>query len=252
MNLNGLTPIRDAAQKNLIIRVEDSLLEYIRTQNLTTGDLLPSQSILAKTLGVSSSTLRETLSRLEERGIIEVEHGKGTYIKNDPDWLQTKIDINLSLTQMIKENGMLPGTRDVLVTMELLPKVFTGCFGIYDPKEKWLCYRRVRTADGKPFAYSVAYLDKRFDQYADVLSTYFGSLYEFIQKQTNECIYETETVIYSDSADAVLSKELNVPLNSPLLIYRQVHSNQRGENLIASRDSFSQSYLKLKVKMRQR
>lgn len=45
------------------------------------GDLLPSELALAKEMGVSRITIREALRLLNEAGIIETIHGKGSIVK---------------------------------------------------------------------------------------------------------------------------------------------------------------------------
>lgn len=247
MILDGLNPVGDSSKKSLVSRAEESLLEYIRSNSLTSGDILPSQSTLAKLLGVSISTLREALSRLEAHNVIRVEHGKGTYIESNSDHLETRIDLNLSLSQMIKEQGMIPGTRNISVEMEPLPKVFWNHFENHNLDDKFLCVRRVRTADEKPFAYSVGYLSNKFNQYSDFLSGYYGSLYEFIKNQTDETISVTNAVIYSERSNNFLANKLEVEPGSPLLVIRQIHSNSQGDTLIASRETFSHSYLRLEI-----
>lgn len=249
MNLEEITPIREVSQKSLIVRVEDSLIDFIRGQGLSPGDLLPSQANLAKAIGVSSSTLRETLSRLEERGILRVEHGKGTFINRDINQPDLQIDVNLSISQMIKEQGMVPGTSEISVAMEVLPEIFQGYFKSTEENAKFLCLRRVRTANNAPFAYSAAYLSHKFNKNAESLSGYYGSLYEYIRNQTDENIAETEAMIYSVKANKFIAEKINIAPASPLLAIRQIHMNEKGDHLIVSTESFSHSYLRLKVKI---
>ena len=45
-----------------------------------TGDKLPSQDDLASSMGVSRTALREALKQLNLMGLVEMKHGKGTYI----------------------------------------------------------------------------------------------------------------------------------------------------------------------------
>jgi GntR family transcriptional repressor for pyruvate dehydrogenase complex len=48
---------------------------------LKDGDTLPSQDEMARSLGVSRASLREALNRLALMGLIEMRHGKGTYVR---------------------------------------------------------------------------------------------------------------------------------------------------------------------------
>lgn len=56
------------------------LLDYIRTQGLEPGDLLPPEHVLMDSLHVSRSTLREAVRELRALHILEVRHGTGTFV----------------------------------------------------------------------------------------------------------------------------------------------------------------------------
>ncbi len=62
-------------------QVTDRLLEYIETQNLRPGDLLPSETSLVNSFGVSRPVIREALKSLEGKGVIEIVNGKGALIR---------------------------------------------------------------------------------------------------------------------------------------------------------------------------
>ncbi len=62
----------------------DRLLEMIREGYWSPGDRLPPQRELAKTLGIGMSTLREALQSLQAMGILEMHHGEGTYVSEQP------------------------------------------------------------------------------------------------------------------------------------------------------------------------
>lgn len=62
-------------------QVTERLLEYIQSQHLKPGDLLPSESSLAVSFGVSRPVVREALKNLEGKGVIEIINGKGALVR---------------------------------------------------------------------------------------------------------------------------------------------------------------------------
>lgn len=62
----------------------DRLLAMIREGYWGPGDRLPPQRELAKTLGIGMSTLREALQSLQAMGVLEMHHGEGTYVSEQP------------------------------------------------------------------------------------------------------------------------------------------------------------------------
>lgn len=69
----------------------DSLATYLEAEVVPSahlsGDALPSERVLAESLGVSRSLVREVLRGLEQRGLIEIVPGKGAYAR-DPGMVE--------------------------------------------------------------------------------------------------------------------------------------------------------------------
>jgi len=68
-------------RESLAEQVRNSLLAYIRSQNLKPGDALPAENTLAAEFGVSRPVIREALSALQGMAIIEISKGKGAVIR---------------------------------------------------------------------------------------------------------------------------------------------------------------------------
>ncbi|MBV7363327.1 GntR family transcriptional regulator [Actinomycetaceae bacterium TAE3-ERU4] len=58
----------------------DAIKELILRENLRPGDSLPTELTLCEQLGVSRSSVREAIRKLETLDIVSVEHGRGTYV----------------------------------------------------------------------------------------------------------------------------------------------------------------------------
>lgn len=70
-------------EKPLVDRTVDSIIEFITSENLGTGDKLPNEYNLAKDLDVGRSTLREAVRSLVSRNVLEVRQGSGTYVSSN-------------------------------------------------------------------------------------------------------------------------------------------------------------------------
>ena len=60
--------------------VRDRLIELITDLDLDSGEALPAETELMRTLGVSRNSVREALKSLQAHGIVDVRHGYGTYV----------------------------------------------------------------------------------------------------------------------------------------------------------------------------
>jgi len=68
-------------QLPLYIQIGELLHREIAAGHWLPGERLPVESTLAATLGVAIGTLRKSLAKLEEDGLLERRQGSGTYIK---------------------------------------------------------------------------------------------------------------------------------------------------------------------------
>ena len=77
MKLEVLTKAENReVQKDIITKIRD----LIAFKNLEPGDKLPSERMLAEKFGVSRSSLRETIQRLEFYGLLKSRPQSGTFI----------------------------------------------------------------------------------------------------------------------------------------------------------------------------
>ena len=65
-------------------RIADSILSMIVVEKrFLPGDKLPNENILSQELNVSRTTLREAIRILVTEGILEIQRGKGTFVRED-------------------------------------------------------------------------------------------------------------------------------------------------------------------------
>lgn len=73
---------RPISRTRLYEEIEDVLLAGIIRGEIAVGEKLPTERLLAKSLNVNRSTIREALSKLESLDLVEIRHGDGAYAKN--------------------------------------------------------------------------------------------------------------------------------------------------------------------------
>src|SRR5512140_2333475 len=73
--------LQKLSRGTLAEQVTDNLLSFIESQHLKPGDLLPSETSLAGSFGVSRPVIREALKNLEGKGVIEIINGKGALVR---------------------------------------------------------------------------------------------------------------------------------------------------------------------------
>lgn len=68
-------------EQTLTQRAEQQLEELIVSGRMTAGDRLPSESEMAKMLGVSRTVVREAVRLLSAKGLVDVKTGSGIYVR---------------------------------------------------------------------------------------------------------------------------------------------------------------------------
>ncbi|MEU4294434.1 FadR/GntR family transcriptional regulator [Kribbella sp. NPDC026596] len=68
------------------VSVVAELVDLIVTGRLKEGDLLPPEAPLSEHFGVSRTVLRESVKRLEEKGLVTVSQGRGTQVRAPGYW----------------------------------------------------------------------------------------------------------------------------------------------------------------------
>lgn len=64
--------------------IADVLADEIAAGTVLPGARLPAETILARRFGVNRHTLRQALASLEAKGLVSVQHGRGTFVRSPP------------------------------------------------------------------------------------------------------------------------------------------------------------------------
>lgn len=88
-----------------------AIKELIINRGLRPGDGLPTETQLCGLLGVSRSSVREALRKLEALNIVTVEHGRGTFVGSLS--LEPLVE-TLAFRSVLQNSGDFSGLRDVV------------------------------------------------------------------------------------------------------------------------------------------
>ncbi|MFN4144505.1 MAG: FadR/GntR family transcriptional regulator [Runella sp.] len=80
------TDLQLADNQTLVDKAESGILEFFGERQYKAGDVIPKEMELAAQLGVSRTVVREAVTRLRMRGLLETRKKRGTVITN-PDVL---------------------------------------------------------------------------------------------------------------------------------------------------------------------
>ena len=90
---------------DLEAQIIDDIMHKIVLRSIEHGEKLPSENELAKKYKLPRMTVRNALTKLEERGYIYSKQGKGRYLKEESLQIQLHLTGKASFTDKMKQTG---------------------------------------------------------------------------------------------------------------------------------------------------
>lgn len=210
----------------------------IVTGQYRAGSQLPNEVDLAASVNVSRTTLREAVGRLEAKGLVTREQGRGTYVRaRSGVRISMLLEANLSVSDMIRDMGLEPATKEVHVGIEVPPEHVSAALGLREPAPL-LVVHRLRTADGVPAVFSDDYLVIVPGLPTDH-DSYCGSLYELLATVHGRPVASGHARLSAGRAAGPLARSLGVEEGALLLVLSQVHQLADGTTVM-----YSDAYLR--------
>jgi GntR family transcriptional regulator len=202
-------------------QVEQLLRELVLLPDYQKGTLLPDEVALAAQLGVSRGTVRSGISKLVFEGLLERKAGVGTRVS--PRHLESGITAWRSFTREMASKGITVDNfrldyRRVKASVDAARALNV------DPETPLWCLDRVRGWDGKPVLQSTSWFHPRVALRGTEDTG--CPLYEMIEKATGVCPKNAREEFLAVSADARLSRLLQVARSTPLLLRRHTVFDQ--------------------------
>ncbi len=199
-------------------QVADILADDIQGGSIgNEGPQLPSESALAKEFKVSRVTVRQALKRLEARGLIYSEQGRG-YFKTATR--MGGVSGFHSFTHEVQKAGGVPGAVVLECrVVDQLPADMQAHLKVQHPANVSLLYlKRIRTINSEPVAVEDAYLPVNMYPGIELAKMGEGSLYSQIEKRWGIVPAWTDALFKPVAASEEQAQALRIPVGSPLLV----------------------------------
>lgn len=192
--------------------VKNFILSNIKSGVYRTGQMIDSEPQLVGKLGISRVTVREAIRELVEEKFLERQHGRGTFVLEQPKFKEFQCGIGFS-KEMLRCN-MKPSSKFVNVTEIEADASIIKDLKLSSETSVWYV-SRLRLADNQPIAVEHEYFSKSIIPYLSIQIAQ-GSIYEYLTSQNLEYSYIDQKI------DAILAqndiaKLLNVKNNTPLI-----------------------------------
>lgn len=201
------------------------LEKKILSGELRLGESLPSETDLGKTYNLSRMTVRKCLNLLAEKGLVDAQQGRGTFIARPA--LDRATFIVDDFNQEMKRRSLTPDTRLITVNVIKPPAEIAIKLAV-KAGERVLSFARLLLADNTPIAVEQKYM--RFNKGRPILENelQYKAFSEIISDHTDVLPVQSRMSMRAVSADETCARYLQVPLGSPLLCLEQyLYTNTR-------------------------
>jgi GntR family transcriptional regulator len=198
-------------------QVVNEVLSGIEAGNLARDDgLLPSEAELSKRFDVSRATIREALSRLEQRGVVVRRHGVGTFVSPQQPVLEAGLEQLESLDTLARRMGLETHMGEAeIIEREATPheverlQVPTGT--------QVLTVARVIMTGTRPVAYLIDVVPTTLLRKQDLGETFNGSVLDILIQRNEPVLSHSRTDIVTEAADLPTARKLNLQRGDMLL-----------------------------------
>lgn len=171
--------------------------------------LLPSEAELCRRFGVSRATVREALSRLEQRGVVIRRHGVGTFLAPTGAVLEAGLERLESISTIARRMGLETSMGEAEI-IERAASETEAALLYLEPEAPVLSITRVICTAQQPFAFLVDVVPLYFLHLEDIPPNFNGSVLDLLVQRANPALQYARTDIMTDSADAVVARKLNL------------------------------------------
>ena len=219
----------------------DVIRDTIDRGHLEDNTAIPSERELAERYAVSRDTVRKAVQYLEGLGVLNSDHGRGTFVS--PALVRKMSRFLDSFSQDTAARGAVAGQN--ILSIETVPAsmALAGLLGV-EPGHVLTRICRVRLINGKPIGIHDAYLpldvsEGRIDR---ALLEKVGSLYQVLREDFGVIPAEAIENLWSGSADRDDAELLGIERGAPLLICERVTLSDRRRAIEYCLMKYVQSY----------
>ncbi|WP_108447886.1 GntR family transcriptional regulator [Halomonas sp. BN3-1] len=194
------TARQDETRSPRYYRIYQALLSEIQHGDLKPGDVLPSEMNIAQSHGVAPGTARKAVDMLVDRGWVERQHGKGTFVR--------RADFSHSLARFFRltdREGVQLHPKSELLEIRALEGAAEICRQLEVPEKSELIeIERVRRVDEVPLLHEMIYLPSaRFLPLLSLPTKEWGDLlYPLYEQLCGEVVFRATDTLSAGPAPA--------------------------------------------------
>ncbi len=227
----------------------DQAKAHIKEQILTNqyeNGRIPSESVLADDLGVSRTTIRDALSRLEIEGTVYRRQGSGTFVNEPGLQIKSRLDEIWSYEEILKAHGFTPSTV-VLDVREKQPGDKVRATLKLAPNETVTVVQKLFVEGKNPVIYMENQIPTRLCDGLYTNEDFRVPIFQLLESHCRQHLNYYLSEIVPVSADKHLSKTLGVPLRRALISLEETGYNDENEPILWAKSYFRDDLLRFRL-----
>jgi GntR family transcriptional regulator len=198
------------------------LLEHeIAAGRLEPGARLPSESYLCQRFGLSRTTVRQALARLEQRGLIEKLKGQGTFVHAGPPGLWLLQSSDGFFQDEVDRHGRTVTSQ--ILRAERSPLPDWACRALELPEgSQGATLERLRSVDGKVALHVINHLADRLAEAALAIENPNESLYRRLRERAGVAPHGGQRTLEAVAADPYVAEHLDLEQGAPVAFIQSV------------------------------
>src|SRR5215469_10073155 len=199
----------------LYAQLESILAAEITAGRFPPGDQLPKEEELVKRYAVSRTTVRQAIQNLVRHGLIEIRHGKGTFV------LQPKITQELTrLSGFVEDMQSLGRNASArLLDKQTVPASESVARELaITAGTQVVRIQRVRLADNSPLSFDETYLPREIGERILENDLETEPIFSLLEHKYDTPLVEAEYRLEAVSADTTVAAALGIDEGSPIFL----------------------------------
>ena len=210
------------------------------------GERIPSEPELANDLGVSRTTVRDALSRLESEGTIVRKQGMGTFINRPGLQIRSRLEEIWSYENVLEAHGYTPTVRLLGTVEKQAGSKIAEELGI-DENDRVLVIEKLFVEDSAPVILTcntipASKIVKPYNEAACSLP-----IYEFLEEHCQQQLSYYLTDIVPVSASDEIAKKLETPEKTALLALKEIGYDSNNQPLLKAVSYFRDDLIRFRL-----
>jgi GntR family transcriptional regulator len=222
---------------------------YLKQRILNNGfeeGRIPSEVDLANELGVSRTTIRDALSRLELEGVVYRKQGAGTFVNEAGLQIKTRLEEIWAYETMLEAHGYTPSTRIISIDRQPAPPNIAQDLNL-PATTPLLLIQKLFLADNQPVILTLNYLPVDLIKLAYSDTDFNLPMYQFLPQFCQQYLAYYLSEIVPLNASPELAETLHLQPHKALICFEETGFNQENMPILKAISYFRDDLVRLRL-----